>query len=158
MAEGMSSINSAQSQPPTTGLPNSYSLDPFARIPPEICAMFLSLLPAEDLIAASHVSSFLRSQCLDDSLYVPLVKPRLDVLLENTKSLSRDISGYTSTEVKGLVCKLPRVSATSYFDDIGSIREFFLRQHFLTRSWHAGRPQSIQTLQIPIGYQTPDRT
>jgi hypothetical protein len=158
MAEGISSMDSTQLQPqPTTGLPNSHSLDPFARIPPEVCTMFLSLLPAEDLVTASHVSSFLRFQCLDDSLYVPLVKPRLNALLENTKSFSRDISSYTVAEVKELVCKLPHVSATSYFDNIGSIREFFLRQHFLTRSWYAGRPQAIQKLQIPKGFQASDR-
>src|SRR4051794_12316552 len=102
-------------------LPTNRSLDPFARLPSELCAMILSLLPDEDLITASHVSSFLRSQCLDDSLYAPLVKPRLEGLLQNTTSFSGDISGYTPTEIKELVCKLPSMSGTSYFDNIDSI-------------------------------------
>jgi hypothetical protein len=133
--------------------PTNHSLDPFVRIPSEVCAMILSLLPDKDLIAASHVSSFLRSQCLDDSLYAPLVKPRLDSLLQSTELFPGDISGYTPTKVKELVSNLSRISATSYFNDIDSIREFFLRQRFLMRSWSAGRPQMVQRLRIPKDYQ-----
>ncbi|KAI9772872.1 MAG: hypothetical protein M1840_008754 [Geoglossum simile] len=154
MVEGM---DSTQLQPqPTMGPLTSPSLDPFVRIPPEVCTIFLSLLPAEDLITASHVSSFLRSQCLNDSLYAPLVKPRLNGLLQNTKSYSRDIFSYTLAEVKELVGKLSHISATSYFDNIDSIREFFLRQHFLMRSWCTGMPQLVQKLRIQKGYLASD--
>ncbi|KAI9786936.1 MAG: hypothetical protein M1839_005167 [Geoglossum umbratile] len=142
---------------PMAGPPINRPPDPFVRIPSELCGMILSLLPPEDLISASHVSSFLRSQCLDESLYIPLVKPGLNALLLSAKSFSGDIpsgdvSSYALTEIKKLVAKLGHVSATSYFDDINSIREYFLRRHFLMRSWSSGRAKEIN-LRMPKSYQ-----
>ncbi|KAH0543347.1 hypothetical protein FGG08_002303 [Glutinoglossum americanum] len=131
----------------------SSKLSIVSEIPSELCAIILSLLPDEDLITASHVSSFLRSQCLDDSLYVPLVKPRLEVLLQNNTSFPRDISSHTPAEIKELVCKLSCVSGTSYFSNIDSVRDFFLRQYSLKKSWDSGRPRKITKLRSPDGHR-----
>ena len=142
MAEGM---HSTQSQPqPTMDVSISHSRDPLVRIPPEVCAMFLSLLSAEDLIAASQVSSFPRPHCLDDSLYAPLVKPRSDASLQNTECFSQDISSYTPTEVLELVGELHHVSTTSYFDDIGSILEFFVLSHKVMVRWETANGSLLQ--------------
>ncbi|KAH0556970.1 hypothetical protein GP486_005241 [Trichoglossum hirsutum] len=136
-------------------LPVDRSPDPFARLPSELCAMLLSLLPDEDLIAVSHVSSFLRSQCLDDSLYAPFVKPRLESLLGNAAFFPGDMSRCTPTEIRELICKLPCTSGTSYFDNIDSIRDFFLRQHFLKKSWDSGRAPRVAKLRSPDGHRLP---
>jgi WD40 repeat protein len=135
--------------------PINRSLDPFARLPPELCAAVLSLLPDEDLITVSHVSSFLRSQCLDDSLYAAPVKPRLEALLRNATSFPGDISSYTPAKIRELVRKLPYTSGTSYFDNIDTIRNFFLRQHFLKKSWGSGRPPRVTKLHSHDGHRSP---
>lgn len=114
----------------------SRSRDFISELPLELSRIVLSLLDITDIFICSAVSRTWRSHTLvDDSLYLSHILRKYNNLTHGRDSIH---SG--ANTARELIRRFPRLSASSYFSGVSSLRDLALRDLYLLKQWKSGIP------------------
>lgn len=94
----------------------------------------------------SAVSRTWRSHTLiDDSLYIPHLLRKY-----NNVTHGRDPIPPKANTAQELLRRFPRLSASSYFSDLSTLRDLALRDLYLLKQWNSGKPWRKTNLNLSL--------
>ncbi|KAI5849549.1 WD40-repeat-containing domain protein [Morchella snyderi] len=118
--------------------------DFISELPLELSRLVLSLLDIKDIFTCSAVSRTWRSHTLiDDSLYIPHLLRKY-----NNVTHGRDPIPPKANTAQELLRRFPRLSASSYFSDLSTLRDLALRDLYLLKQWNSGNPWRKTNLNV----------